>query len=148
MCGRMSLSGSIPGAISDELDTLCGALEHAALCHVVDRLSNLRRIAPAERDLLDALDEFLRSTLSGDTELAIFDLDFEPASRESTREAAASWRSADVDEASGARETAAEAADVDVSIRVRLRHAETREVEPSAIVEVELLVLMDDSTRD
>src|SRR6185436_16420542 len=68
-----------------ELDTLCGPRDHAALYHVVDSLSTLSRIAPAERDLLDALDEFLRSTLSGNTELAIFDPDFEPTSRESTR---------------------------------------------------------------
>ena len=38
----------------------------------------------------------------------------------------------------------AEPADVDVAFGVRLGHAEEREVEPAAVVEVELLVLMDD----
>ena len=50
----------------------------------------------------------------------------------------------DVDEAAGAGKPSSEAADVDVSLRIGLRHAETGEVETSAIVEVELLVLLDD----
>ena len=38
---------------------------------------------------------------------------------------------------------ASETADVHVSIRVGLRHAETGEIEPSAVIEIELLILLD-----
>ena len=50
---------------------------------------------------------------------------------------------ADVDEAAGAGKARAEAADVDVALRVDLRHAEAGQVEAAAVVEVELLVLVD-----
>ena len=54
---------------------------------------------------------------------------------------------ADVDEAAGARQPRTEAADVDVAVRVDLRHAEARHVEAAAVVEVELLVLVDHCIR-
>ena len=43
-----------------------------------------------------------------------------------------------------ARQAVAEAADIDVAVPVRLRQPEARKVQPAAIVEVELLVLVDD----
>ena len=53
----------------------------------------------------------------------------------------------DVDEAAGAREPLAEAADVDVALRVALREAQAGEVEAAAVVEVELLVLVQHGGR-
>jgi len=52
---------------------------------------------------------------------------------------------ADVDEPSRAGQLGAETADVHVALRIRLGHAEYRDVQPAAVVEVELLVLVDDS---
>ena len=50
----------------------------------------------------------------------------------------------DVDEAAGAGKPRPEAADVDVALCIGLRHAEAGKVEAAAVVEVELLVLLDD----
>ena len=79
-----------------------------------------------------------------DHELAVLDLDFEPAGGEGAGEDDASRALADVDEAAGAGEPRTEAAHVDVAVGVDLRHAEARHVEAAAVVEVELLVLVDD----
>src|SRR4029077_9333143 len=53
----------------------------------------------------------------------------------------------DVDEAARADEPPAEAADVDVAVSVGLRHAEKGLVQPRAVVEVELVGLVDDRLR-
>jgi hypothetical protein len=49
----------------------------------------------------------------------------------------------DVDEAAGAGQALAELADVDVALGIALRQAEHREVEAAAVVEVELIGLVD-----
>ena len=51
---------------------------------------------------------------------------------------------ADVDEATGAGQPVSEAADVDVAVAVDLRHPQKRLVEAPAVVEVELIGLVDD----
>ena len=42
---------------------------------------------------------------------------------------------------------ASEPADIDVAVCIGLRHAEAGEIEPAAVIEVELLVLLDDGLR-
>ena len=69
------------------------------------------------------------------------------AGRERPEEEHAAGGLADVDEAAGADEPPAEAADVDVAPAVGLRHAEERLVQPPAVVEVELVGLVDDRLR-
>ena len=54
---------------------------------------------------------------------------------------------ADVDEAAGAGQPRAELADVEVAFAVGLRQAEERDVQPAAVVEVELVGLVDDRLR-
>ena len=50
---------------------------------------------------------------------------------------------ADVDEAADADDLVGEAADVDVAVAVDLGEGQEREVEPAAVVEVELVGLVD-----
>src|SRR5262249_19599757 len=75
------------------------------------------------------------------------ELDLQTPGRERPREQKLLRVLRDVDEAAGAREPASEPADIDVSIGVRLRHAQACEIEPAAIVKVELLILLDDGLR-
>ena len=51
---------------------------------------------------------------------------------------------ADVDEAAGAGQPRAEAGDVEIAVPVDLGEAEEGAVEPAAVVEVELVGLVDD----
>ena len=74
-------------------------------------------------------------------------LDPQPAGGEGAGEDQRPGVLGDVDEAAGTGEPAAEPADIDVARAVGLRHAEAGEVEPAAVVEVELLVLGDDGAR-
>jgi hypothetical protein len=78
------------------------------------------------------------------TTVAVAHGDIEAARGERSCEEYAPRALADVDEAACAREPRSETAHVDVAVAVDLRHAEARHVEPAAVVEVELLVLMDD----
>ena len=80
-------------------------------------------------------------------ESAVLDRDLQPARRERAGEHHLAGVLADVDEPARARELAAEPADVDVALRVHLRQAEAGEIEPAAVVEVELLVLVDHRPR-
>ncbi len=73
----------------------------------------------------------------------MLDHDFEAAGHERARENHAAGVLTDVDKAASAGESWAKAAHVDVAALIDLCHAETREVQPTAIVEVELLVLVE-----
>ena len=72
------------------------------------------------------------------------DLDFQSSCREGADEDQLAGILGDVDESAGAGEPAAEAADIDVTLLVGLSKAEAGEIEAAAIIEVELLVLVDD----
>ena len=126
-----------------ELQALRRQPEDAALGDVEHRLSRPRpRMRAVERDLLDRLDELRVLPLGDDPELAVLDPHLEPAGGERAGEHELARVLADVDEAAGAGELRPEPAHVHVAGAVGLRHAEARQVEPAAVVEVELLVLV------
>src|SRR3954447_22911749 len=75
----------------------------------------------------------------------VLDRDRQPAGREGAGEHHLAGILADVDEPARAGEPAPELADVDVPVCIRLRQTEARQIEPAAIIEIELLVLMDHS---
>ena len=77
----------------------------------------------------------------------VLDGDLQPASGEGAGEHDLARVLADVDKAAGAGQPAAEAADVDIALGVRLRHAEAGHVQAAAVVEIELLVLLDHRVR-
>src|SRR6516162_2223737 len=129
----------------DEFHPRGGSLEYAAFGYVKDRLTALGSVGATEGGLLYSLHELRRSPFIGNFEDAIGKLDLQPTRGERASEQKLPGVLRDVDKASCSSEPAAEPADIDVSIRVRLRHAEACEIEPAAVIEVELLVLLDNS---
>ena len=73
--------------------------------------------------------------------------DLQPAGRERAAENDLLGVLADVDEAARARELRPEFADVQIAFAIRLRQPEESEIESAAIVEVELIRLIDDRLR-
>ena len=69
--------------------------------------------------------------------------DLEPAGREGAAEDHALGVLADVDEAADADDLVAEPADVDVARRIDLGEGQEGEIEPAAVIEVELVGLVD-----
>src|SRR5712691_11820498 len=56
-----------------------GSLEHAALGHIIDRLSGVGRVCAAEGDLLDLVDELPRPPFARNHKLTVGDFDLEAA---------------------------------------------------------------------
>ena len=99
-----------------------------------------------EGDLRDLVDELRHRAVTADVQPAVADGGV-GAGRERPEEEHAAGGLADVDEAAGADEPPAEAADVDVALAVGLCQAEEGLVQPPAVVEVELIRLVDDRLR-
>ena len=127
----------------DQLDAFRRSLKDAALGDVIDRLSGLGGILAAKRHLLDAGDELARCAFAKDMNGIVLHRDLQSAAGERAGEHKLLGALRNVDEAARACELRPEAADIDVAGRVRLRHAETCEIEAATIVEIKLLVLMD-----
>ena len=94
--------------------------------------------------MLHLLNEFSGSALVEDDQLAVVDRHAQLAGVESADEYHLLRVLADVDEAAGARKLGPELADVEIAPRVDLGEAEKGHVEPAAVVEIELIGLIDD----
>ena len=97
--------------------------------------------------MLDLGDEFLRLAFLQNAQPAVLDADHQPAGGERADEHDGLRVLADVDEAAGAREPRPELRHVEVALAVGLREPEERDIEPAAVVEVELVGLVDDRLR-
>ena len=82
--------------------------------------------------------------LAHNGEAAVRYLHLERSGREGSHEHHRLGALADVDEAARARKPRAKARDVEVAVPVDLGEAEERAVEPAAVVEIELVGLVDD----
>ena len=120
----------------DQLHAFAAATEHAAFGDIQDRLSALGSVCAVEGDLLDLADELLAAAFADDPELAVLDGDLEPAGGEGAGEDQPPCVLADVDETAGAGEARPEAAHVDISFAVDLRHAQASHIQAAAVVEV------------
>ena len=138
---------SMPGATSISSRPSWSELEHAAFGHVEHRLPAFHRVAAGKRPVLDLTDELLHVAIVDDAQTAVLDRDLEAAGREGADEYHLLGILADVDEAAGARQTRAELADVQIALLVRLGEAEKGRVEAAAVIEVELIGLVDDGLR-
>ena len=107
----------------------------------------LRSQPPRKRRLIDFVDKFGRFSFAKDFELTINNSGLETTGRECSREDQLTRVLGYVYEAAGTRQAAVEQADVDITARVDLRHAEAGEVQSTAVIEIEHLVLIDNRIR-
>ena len=131
----------------DELEALPGQLEHAAFGDIEHRLSALHRIVAGKRPVLDLTDELCHVAFVDDTQAAVLDRDAQSTSREGTDEYNFRGILTDVDEAAGAGEPWPEFTDVQIALLVRLGKPEKGCIKATAIIEVELIGLIDDGLR-
>ncbi len=134
----------MPGAISTSSTPSFVRLEHAALGDIEHRLAQFGGIGPVEGNLPHLVDEFARAPFLQNPQAPVLDRHVEPAGGEGADEHQAPGVLADIDEAAAAGQLLGEAADIDIALGVAFGHAEASHVQPAAIVEVELLVLLDD----
>src|ERR1700712_1175524 len=97
--------------------------------------------------MLDSIDELLTVAIAHDFEAPALDRDIELARVERADKHDLLRALADVDEAARARELGAELADVEIAVAIRLRETQERNVEAAAVVEIELVGLIDDRLR-
>ena len=90
---------------------------------------------------------FRADAFAQDVDGPILDRDLQPATGEGSSKDQLLGALGNIDESARAGEPGAEAADIDIAGRIRLRHAETSEVETAAVVKIELLILMHDGIR-
>src|SRR3954447_8734014 len=121
-----------------------GEFEHRAFRDIGDPL-----VAPAprewavERDVTDVLDELAVLALPNNSDSGLRDLDPKSASREGAREHDVLGVLADVDEPAHAHDLISEPRDVNAAPGVYFRRREKGDVEPAAVVEIELIGLID-----
>jgi hypothetical protein len=123
----------MPGATS------LGDIEHG--------LASRSRVSTAEGHVLHALDEFLRPCFLDDLKLAIGSRNLQLARTERADENNLLGVLADVDKAAGAGKLGTELADVEIAGAIDLGKAKKGCVQTPAIVEVELVGLVDDGLR-
>ena len=97
--------------------------------------------------MLDLPDELLRADVVQQLQPAPFDPDLQVAGGEGADEDDPLGRLRDVDETAGAGQPRPELADVEIALAIGLGQAQEGEVETTAIVEVELVRLVDDRLR-
>ena len=116
--------------------------EDRALGDVAHLLPPLAGEPAVERDLADRRHELAEAALGGDAD-PVVDLDLEAARGQRPDEVDPPGPRADVREAARSSDAALEGVDVDVAFGVDLREREARDVEPTAVVEVEHVRLVD-----
>ena len=136
-----------PGRDLDQLQTLPCEPEHAALGDIENVLAVLSGIRAGKGAVLDLADELLVLAIALDQQLALDHRNLEVARCQRAAEHHLLRVLADVDEAAGAGQPRAELADVEVALSIRLRKAEEGDVKAPAVVEVELVGLVDDGLR-
>src|SRR5450631_1580606 len=141
---RQDVPGDInAGGNLNQRQTAAHSAKHATLGDIVDWLTPVVRVLSVEGDLLDLFEELPLFSLFQDAELAFFHQHFEAGTGEGTDKHHKPRTLADVDKTARPGQAAAEPADVDVSRAITLGHTEASHVEAAAVVEVELLALVD-----
>ena len=131
----------------DELEAVLGQLEYATFRDIENRLAALHGVVAGEGPMLDLADELRLVAVFDDTQATVLDRQLKPACRERADEHHFLGVLADVDKAAGAGEPRTEFADVQIALLVRLGEAEEGRIKAAAIIEVELIRLIDDGLR-
>src|SRR5215831_10284853 len=127
----------------DQLEALGTDTEHGALRDEQRDLPFRTPHLRAVTDLLELRHELPVPPLLADHRLAFLPHYVDIAGGQRSAEYHALRVLADVDEASNADDLVAEAADVDVSLRIDLGEGKKREIQPTSVVEIELRGLLD-----
>src|SRR6185369_1298628 len=120
-----------------------GQAQYAAFGDIQDALAAAAGFPATEGAVLDLTDELAHRAFAGDANLAAFELHRQVASREGADEHHGLGVLADVDEAAGAGQARTELADVEVALGIRLSEPQHGQVQAAAVVEVELVRLVD-----
>ena len=129
----------------DEFQAFFGQFKHAAFRDVEDVFAVAGCIGTVESDLVDSFDELLGFAFLEDLDFAVFDSDFQAASRKGAAEVNIRCLLGNIRETAAAGNVATELADVDVARCIALSQTEVSDVQTAAIVEVELIGVVDDS---
>ena len=117
------------------------------VCRGSTRATLRRGKRSVECDLLNRFDEFVRSPFGYDLQLTTFGSGGVAIGGKRPGENKLAYILADVDEPPGAGKMRTEPADIDVAGAIDLSHAEAREVQATAIIEIDLLILMQQRLR-
>ena len=127
----------------DQLKSIRGQFEHTALRHIKHRLPAMHRVGAGERAMLNFSDKFRHVAVLDHVQAPVLDRDAEAPRRKGANEHHLLGVLTDVDKAAGAREARAEFAHVQIAFAVGLREPKKRRVKAAAIIEVELVGLVD-----
>src|SRR5262249_58863703 len=128
----------------DQFERAVDGAEDRALGHEHGRPALLLGEARVVANLLDRGHELAGPTFGKNTQTAAGTFELEPRGREGAAEHDFAGVLTDVKEAADADDLAAEAADIDVAPRIDFSEGQKGNVQPAAIVEIELVGLIDD----
>src|ERR1022692_4289220 len=128
----------------DEFEALGAESEHAPLRDVQHRGAAAHRFGAAEGSMFDALHELVPVAIMADRQHSLMDRDLDLSGTEGTDEHHFLCVLADVDETARACQPPAELRNVEITFPVGLRKAQKGNIQPTAIVEIELAGLVDD----
>ena len=117
-------------------------LEHRALCDVLDDPALLCSHRAGEGDLIDLVDELMKLAFLGDGQLAVAGLDLDAVGHGAAEDRLLGVGS-DIREAAAAGDSLSKAGDIDVSDCIRLCKAEVADIQAAAVIEIELIGLID-----
>src|SRR5690242_20683874 len=121
----------------DQLQTVRADTKHRAFGDEKGQLAAFARHLRVVANLFELRDELLVTAFVANDRLTALPPDIEIACGERASENHAFRVLADVDESSDADDPVAEAADIDVPLRIDFRERQESEVKPAAIVEIE-----------
>ena len=128
----------------DEFQAFFGQFKYAAFRDVEDVFAVAGCIRTVEGNLVDSFDELLSFAFLENLDFAVFDSNFQAASREGAAEVNVRRLLGNVGETAAAGNVGTELADVDVARTIALSQAEVSNVQTAAIIEVELVSMVDD----
>ena len=128
-----------------QVHTIFFQLEYTSFCDVHNFLFVLQSDIAVECDLFNVFQEFFLFTFLSDNYFTIFNFYFQTAGCESTAEEYFVCVLSDVDEAAATSDSRTESGNVDVTMTVTFSQTQVAQIQTAAIIEVELITLIQQS---
>src|SRR5215471_18262537 len=135
------------GSYLDELQSVRGEPEHTAFRDIEHALATFACGVAREGAMFNLPDEFCHAPLAHDGKSAVLDLDLQLAGHEGPNKHHRLGALRDVDETARSRQPRTKARHVEIAAPVHLGEPQKGAVKPAAIIEVELVGLVDDGLR-